>query len=196
MPAPRLINYELLQRLMREHPDWSMGEYADALTEHMRQEDPAARRIMPSSVAAAISRFRDTWEEEGHFVRQRKAGQRRLPWVNIPEAHWMDTPLRRLRVLDRLARGEKVGDPKALRWALMFERRLRERSQVVDLTPQGRPVIRPARADEIDGTGALLSLYARYPGLTDRQWKSMTPEQRAAASARWLPAEPKPVRSS
>lgn len=195
MPAKRLINYEYLLRLMREHPGWTMNEYADALTEDARREDPTLARISPGSVAAAISRYRDTWEEDGQFVRPKKAGQRLLPWVNIPEAHWMDTPLRRLRVLDRLARGEQVGDPKAVRWALKFERTLRDRGQVVDLTPQGRPVIRPARADEVDGTGELLTLYARHPGLTDRQWRSMTPDERADAAARWLPPQPKAARA-
>jgi hypothetical protein len=188
MPASRTFSYEYLKRLVQEHPDWSHHEYANALTDEVRTRlrDPGYPRIKPNTVAAALSRYRDAWLEQGAKIPVRRIGLgRMIPWVGIPEGYRMDTKLRRLRTLAQLEAGQAV-EPRAARLAEQFARSLRERREVVDLTPTGRPIQRPARADEIDGTGELLSLYSRHPGLTWDEWDVMSPEERKAASAKWL----------
>jgi len=186
MPASRTFSYDYLKRLVQEHPDWSHQEYASALTEEVRTRtrDPKYPRIQPNTVSAALSRYRETWREQGVRVPPRQPA-RMIPWVGIPEGYRMDTKLRRLRTLAQLDAGQTV-EPRTARIARQFARLLRESGQVVDLTAGGRPITRAARPDEIDGTGELLSLYARNPGLTPAQWEDMTPDERREASSRWI----------
>ncbi|SRR6266704_3023984 len=188
MPASRTFSYDYLKQLVQEHPDWSHQEYASAVTAEARTRlgDPGHPRIKPNAIAAALSRYRDTWLEEGAKVPPRKGLGRMIPWAGIPEGYRMDTKLRRLRTLAQIDAGVRV-EPRTARLAEQFARSLREGRQVVDLTSGGRPVVRPARPDEVDGTGELLSLYARHPGLTHAEWESMTPGERGAASSRWVP---------
>ena len=165
MAPPRTFDYELLKQLVREHPDWSYHEYARVLTRDMRDKtgDPKYPAVMPNAIAAAISRNRDRWVDEGLMVEDQ-----RLPiyteliparW-RIPEAYRMDTHLRKLRTLARLRRGLGA-DPRAARQALQFERTLRERKEVVDITAQGRPVTRPAAPWELDDRGELIEIVAQ-----------------------------------
>jgi hypothetical protein len=190
MPASRTFSYEYLKELVQQYPDWSHQEYAEVLTQEVRTRlgDPGHPRILPNTVAAALSRYRDTWLEQGARVPARRGTGRMIPWVGIPEAYRMDTKLRKLRTLAQIDAGVQV-EPRLARLAEQFARGLREMRQVVDLTSGGRPVIRAARPDEVDGTGELLSLYARHPGLSEAQWESLTPDERKASSEHWLAPE-------
>jgi hypothetical protein len=190
MPGHRTFDYELLKRLVRDHPDWSHHEYARELTRLTRESarNSSLPMIKPNTVSVALSRWRDTWAEEGIVVAPTLNQRRSLPWVGIPEAYRMDTPLRYLRVLVSIDAGEEV-DPRMRRLALQWARKRQETRTVTDLLPGGRPVIRAARRDELDGEGNLLSLHARYPGLTEQQWQSMTPDERRQASKKWMAAE-------
>lgn len=188
MPAPRSFDYEYLKRLAQEHPDWSHQQYADAVTRHEREvrKDPKYPRIRPNTIAAVLHRFRDTWLEQGVRVPPRRGLNRLLPWTGIPQGYRMDTRLRHLRVLAQLDLGNPV-KPREARLAEKFATQLRESRQVLDLTRGGRQIVRAARPDEVDGTGELLELWARWPGLSDKQWESMTPAERRATAAKWLP---------
>jgi hypothetical protein len=126
--------------------------------------------VMPNSVAATISRYRDRWADDGLVVPdQRMPVYRELipeRW-HLPESERMNTHIRKLRTLARLRRG--IGaEPKDARQALQFERTLRERKEVVDVTPQGRPVVRPAAPWELDETGELREIVAQ-PGPQERK---------------------------
>jgi hypothetical protein len=165
MAPPRTFDYDLLKQLYKEHPDWSYHQYAQTLTLDMRNKlgDPHYPAIMPNSVAAAISRNRDRWADEGIIIQDKAVPVYRelIPerW-HIPEIHRMDTHLRKLRTLARLRRGLGASSKEA-RQALQFERTLRERKEVVDITPQGRPVVRPAAPWELDETGELIEVVAQ-----------------------------------
>ena len=187
MPAGRTFSYEYLKRLVQEHPDWSHQEYADALTIEVRTrlKDPKYPRIKPNTVAAAIARYRPTWLEQGVKVPPRRGLGRMIPWTGIPEGYRMDTKLRHMRVLAQLDAGNEV-EPRLARLAEKFARELREQRRVLDLTNGGRPIVRAARPDEVDGTGELLDLYSRHPGLSEKEWERMTPHERAEAGAKWL----------
>lgn len=190
MPAGRTFSYEYLKELVQQHSDWSHQEYADALTREVRErlKDPRYPRIKPNTVAAALARYRDTWLEEGVKVPPRKGLGRVIPWAGIPQGYRMDTRLRHMRVLAQLDAGREV-EPRKARLAEKFARELQEQRRVLDLTSGGRPIVRSARPDEVDGTGALLSLYARHPGLTQKEWEGMTPQERKDASAKWIAPE-------
>ena len=165
MAPPRTYDLELLKRLVRNHPDWSYHEYARVLTDDMRARtgDPRYPVILPNTVAAAISRYRDRWREDGIRVDDNRMPVYRelIParW-RVSPAHKMDTPLKHLRTIARLRRGLGASQMDA-RQALAFERRLRERREVVDVTPNGRPVIRPAAHWELDGKGELIEIVAQ-----------------------------------
>lgn len=176
MAPPRTFDYDLLKQLVRDHPDWSYHQYAQTLTLDMRNKlgDPHYPAIMPNSVAAAISRHRDRWIEDGLKIQDERVPvySELIPtrW-HIPEIYRMDVHLRKLRTLARLRRGLGA-NPKEARQALQFEQTLRARKQVVDITPQGRPVLRPAAPWELDETGELIDVVAmpepkdRAKGLT------------------------------
>lgn len=165
MAPPRTFDYDLLKELVREHPDWSYHEYAKVLTLDMRNKlnDPSYPAVMPNSVAAAISRNRDRWADDGLVIEDQRIPVYRelIPdrW-HIPETYRMDTHLRKLRTLARLRRGLGA-NPREARQALQFERTLRERKEVVDITAQGRPVLRPAASWELDDSGELIEIVAQ-----------------------------------
>ena len=48
------------------------------------------------------------------------------------------------------------------------------------MTSDGRPNLRPARPDELDQEGNLLSYAACHPGLNDRQWKALGTQENLA----------------
>jgi hypothetical protein len=174
MAPQRTFDYELLKQLVREHGDWSYREYAQTLTLDMRNKtgDPKYPAVMPNAVAAVISRNRDRWADDGLVVDdQRMPVYRELipaRW-KLPERHQMDTHIRKLRTLARLRRGLGATEKDA-RQALQFERTLRDRKQVVDVTPAGRPVLRPAAPWELDDTGELIEIVAQPepPGYSRR----------------------------
>jgi hypothetical protein len=165
MAPPRTFDYELLKQLVREHPDWSYHDYARVLTLDMRNRtgDPGYPFVMPNTVAAAIGRNRDRWAEEGIRIEDNRVPvySELIPrsWYIAP-SHKMDTELRHLRVIARLRRGVETSS-KEERQARQFEQRLRTRREVVDVSPRGRPVIRPAEPWELDETGQLREIVAQ-----------------------------------
>jgi hypothetical protein len=165
MAPPRSFDYELLKQLVREHPDWSYHQYAQVLTLDMRNKtgDPHYPAVLPNAVAAAISRYKPRWADDGLVIEdQRMPVYRELipeRW-HIPEIHRMHTHLRKLRTLARLRRGLGASE-KESRQALQFEKTLRLRKEVVDITPRGEPVLRPAAPWELDETGELIEIVAR-----------------------------------
>jgi len=179
MAPQRTFDYDLLKQLVKEHPDWSYHEYAKVLTLDMRNKtgDPGYPAVMTNAVAATISRYKDRWTEEGVDIRDQ-----RMPVYNeliperwrVSETHRMDTKLRKLRTIARLRRGLGATDKDA-RQALQFERALRENKEVVDVTPQGRPVVRPAAPWELDSTGELIEIVAQpEPESNRRRLKVVT----------------------
>ena len=170
MAPPRTFDYDLLKELVKQHPDWSYHQYAQVLTRDMRNTtgDRNYPPVMPNSVAAAISRYKDRWAEDGLIITdQRVPVYREL----IPE-RWRVTPsdrmateLRHLRTIARLRRGDGATGKEA-RQALQFERRLRANREVVDVTPRGRVVVRPAMPWELDSTGDLVDIVAQVEPVT------------------------------
>ena len=165
MAPPRTFDYDLLKQLVKNHPDWSYHQYAQVLTQDMRNKtgDPRYPAIMPNSVAAAISRNRDRWRDEGLNISDQRVPVYRelIPerWRVSPSER-MATELRHLRTLARLRRGEGATGKEA-RQALQFERRLRSNREVVDVTQRGHVVVRPAMPWELDSTGSLTEIVAQ-----------------------------------
>jgi hypothetical protein len=154
MAPPRTFDYELLKRLLREHPDWSMYQYAKALSEDNWTRDPRAPAVSHNAVATAISKNRWPWGYEGVPVNDRRVPvyDELIPREWKPaEGKRMHVHLRKLRTLARLRRGQEAGtDPKGERQALQFEKKLKDTRQVVDMSSRGVPYLRGAEAWEDD----------------------------------------------
>ena len=69
MAPPRTFDFDVLKRLLKDHPEWTYTQLADALTDDNRTastDDPRHNLIVvPHIVAATISRLRAQWEAEG-----------------------------------------------------------------------------------------------------------------------------------
>lgn len=151
MAPPRTFDYDVLNQLIREHPDWSNLELAQVMTDYERKvrHDPKYPDILENSVSKVVSRYRQRWRSEDKPVRERPYG-RIIPWPGIPGEYSMRTELRHLRVLARIEAGQaKRVPPRELRQARAFAARLRRTRQVVDITDDGEPYVRPARRDEL-----------------------------------------------
>jgi hypothetical protein len=179
MAPPRTFDYELLKKLLKDHPEFGYAEYADALTKDARKTDRYASRILPGAVRRVVCQYRDTWmEEDGIQVPQRGVVYRNLlpPTGSVAPTQRMATPLRYLREIAKQRAGEapvseneRIIRAAALRW----EGRLRENREIADITELGIVEVRPARADELDGKGNLLELAAwALPGWTARPRRS------------------------
>lgn len=196
--ADRLFEYEYLQQLIRENPEASWRELAARVTEHERERrgDPGYPMVKPSTLASVWSRYRDQWADEGSVPverdRYRRGGGRTQPWDNLPKQYWTDTYVRRVRMITRIAGGEERLPLVDVKTALNFARKLRDERKVVDLRPTGEPYERAARPDELDSTGAIIWITARYPGLARKTYEALDPQGRRAASLFWLPAGREP----
>ena len=165
MAPPRTFDYDLLKRLVRDHPEWPYAFYAEVLTRDARTRDRKAPVVLPDSVRRVVSQYRAQWQDEGVTVPVRGVIHADLmpPLGSVAPNQRMSTPLRYLREVSAWRRGEQpVGDAgrnirrQALRWAA----RLQENREIVDVTDNGFVEIRPARADELDERGNLLELAA------------------------------------
>lgn len=165
MAPPRTFDYDLLKRLVREHPQWPYASYADILTTEARKADPRAPRVLPGSVRRVVSQYRDRWEDEGVTVPDRGTVFSDLlpPTGSIAPNQRMTTPLRYLREISKQRRGEEPYTPPEAtmrRQALKWAERLRENREIVDFTDNGMVTVRPAKPDELDDEGNLLELAA------------------------------------
>lgn len=174
MAPPRTFDYDLLKRLIREHPEWPYNNYADVLTEDARKRDPYASRILPDSVRRVVSQYRDQWEDEGATIPLRGVIHTGLlpPLGMVAATQRMATPLRYLREISKERRGEApVSDSErhVRRQAIRFEARLRENREIVDVTAAGVVEVRPAREGELHPDGSLIELSAwAIPGYQPR----------------------------
>lgn len=189
MATERTYDYDYLRELLRDHPDWPHRQVAAAITEHERKvrNDPDYPAITVHAVASVKYRYRDTWDELGDHVESLKHDptRRSQPFNNLPKEHYYGYEIQALRTMTKLSRGEPVSE-KRRKEAENLTKRLRSQRSVIDLNWKGEPYIRKARPDELDGEGHLFEYAARFPGLTDAQWKALgTREARAAASSRW-----------
>ena len=164
MAPPRTFDYDLLKRLIREHPDWPYARLAAALTEDVRRTDPHALDILPDAVRRVVHDYRDRWEREGTAVPDRRLGNDiRVPLSRVSENYWMATPTRYLRELYNARQGlAPVGESgeQRRRAVLRWEARLRETGQIVDITSLGEVIVRPATPDELDDEGNPLEVAA------------------------------------
>ncbi len=179
MSPPRTFDYDLLKRLVREHPEWPYADYADMLTRDARQGNPRAPRVKPDSVRRVVSQYRDEWGDEGVQVPARGVVNSDLlpPLGSVAPSQRMSTPLRYLREISKQRRGEApVTDNESImrRQALRWESRLRANREIVDITPNGIVEIRPAMAGELGEDGELLELVAwAIPGYEMRGRESL-----------------------
>lgn len=179
MAPPRTFDYDLLKRLVRDHPEKRYDEYADELTRDVRTRDPHAPVVLPDSVRRVVSQHRAQWLDEGVPVPVRGVVHADLmpPLGSVAPNQRMSTPLRYLREVSKHRRGEQaVTDSEriirrqALRWAV----RNQENREIVDITEHGFVEVRPARADELDEHGNLLELAAwAIPGRRAPQRQSL-----------------------
>jgi hypothetical protein len=170
MAPPRTFDYDLLKRLVRDHPEQSYARYAEILTDDARQQDPYAPPVLPDSIRRVVSQYRDRWEDEGVKVPDRKLGADiRVPLAGVSENYWMATPVRYLREIWNERNGRPAlsdGTAKIRRAALRWEGRLRETREIVDITSLGEVIVRPAVPDELDEDGNLAEISAwAVPGL-------------------------------
>lgn len=165
MAPPRTFDYELLKRIIREHPEWPYATIAEVLTEDVRKDDPHAPAVMPDAVRRVVSQYRDRWRlEDGLTVPDRRLGTDiRVPLSRVAENYWMATPTRYLREVwaDRQGQPAVTGSGQdRRRAALRWEGKLRETRQIVDITSLGEVVIRPAAEHELDDQGDLIEITA------------------------------------
>lgn len=179
MAPPRTFDYDLLKRLVRDHPEWPYADYAEELTRDVRTRDPRAPVILPDSIRRVVSQHRAQWLDEGVPVPVRGVIHADLmpPLGSVAPNQRMSTPLRYLREISKQRRGEQpVTDSERIirRQALRWEARNRENREIVDITEHGFVEVRPARADELDEQGNLLELAAwAIPGGVSPQRHSL-----------------------
>lgn len=184
MAPPRTFDYDLLKRLVRDHPGWPHDRYADVLTKDVRRSNPSAPRVLPHSISRVISLYRDKWQEEGVTLTQRGVVFGRLvpPLGAVAPSQRMATPLRYLREIAKQRQGLKpVTDNERVlrRQALRWEERMRENREIADISPNGIVVTRPAGAGELDDEGELIELAAwALPGYS-------LPRQRVMGRRLW-----------
>jgi hypothetical protein len=80
--SARTFDYEYLQRLVQEHPDYPVWRIAELQTRYERVSrcDASYPEILPSAISAAISRYRSSWEAQGVILPYgRRLGVRRRP---------------------------------------------------------------------------------------------------------------------
>jgi|SRR5579859_1394168 len=164
MAPSRTFDYDLLKRLIREHPEQSYAEYAEALTRDVRKDDPGAPRVLPDSIRRVVTQYRDRWEDEGLHVPDRRLGKDiRVPLGAVSETQRMATPTRYLREIwsQREGRSAVTESGRRIRAsALRWEAKLRESRHIVDITSLGDVIVRPAGADELDDKGRLIEITA------------------------------------
>lgn len=148
MAPPRTFNYDVLNQIIRDNPEWSNQELADVITQYERaaRRDPRYPPIKPNAIARAKSTMRPTWEHEGRPIPDRAYG-RLIPWPGIPQQFIMDTKLRHLRTLKRIELGEQL-TPRQRRQALAYKAHLLGKGLVVDITDEGEPYERLATSKE------------------------------------------------
>lgn len=171
MPPARAFDHDLLKQLFMEHPVWPSFRFAEALTADNRRKDPASPVVKVATVDSAISRLRQTWEdEEGVTLSKRVQVYEEIapPPGALASEHKLHTLMRYLRHVARDARGEQPeaeSEQRTRSQALKWADRSRNRRVLVDLTPDGEPFERAARPDELDSQGNLISLAAwKIPG--------------------------------
>jgi hypothetical protein len=174
MAPPRTWDYDLLKRLIREHPEWTYSQYADVLTDDVRTRDPFAPRVLPDSARRVVSQYRSQWEDEGVVFPDRGVVHAGLlpPLGMVAATQRMATPLRYLREISKERRGEAPASDTeryVRKQAIRFEARLKENREIVDVTPNGFVEVRPAREHELDECGNLVELSAwAVPGYEPR----------------------------
>jgi hypothetical protein len=196
MPTERTFDYEYLRGVKREHPSWTLRQLADAVTQHERltRRDDTYPRVTTHAIRSVLHRYGDAWREQGDIIVQsaKSPTARSQPFANLPQEFSYDQMIQNLRVLNAIRDGDEARlDPGRVRMARNMEARLVEAREVIDLDPDSkppfRPYVRPARLDEIDGEGNLITITARYPGLTDYQRKELgNPRMRAVMAAKWI----------
>jgi hypothetical protein len=136
-----------------------------------------------------LHRYRDTWTEQGDSISVSKNSPtaKSQPFRNLPRESYYTYQIQALRTLGTMARGEPVAEKRRLE-AERVVRRLTTDKAVIDVEPNGKVYVRPARPDELDAQGNLFGYTARYPGLTELEWKlALAGLRRAAAPLRWRP---------
>jgi len=157
MPPPRTFDYDVLNRLVRDHPEYSNIQYASIMTQYERdtRHDEHYPMILPNAIARAISQFRARWADEGRPIKPRQYG-RLVPWPGLPHASLMAAPMRHIKTLAKLKLNQRV-PAKDERLARRFVARLEAGRQIVDIDDQtGKVLIRDARPDELDSSGRLI----------------------------------------
>lgn len=176
MAPPRSFDYDRLNELMREQPELTTQQLADAMTYYERYQctqgihwhqgeqcgSATYPRIEGNSISGAVAQKRRVWDEEGRPVRGRPY-HRLIPWLGIPNdapGYWlMDMRLRHLKTLRAAELGSRT-DPVKLRQAQDWAARMRQDKRVVDVTDEGQPFDRAANPDELDEDGELIRLWA------------------------------------
>jgi hypothetical protein len=165
MAPPRTFDYDLLKRLIREHPEWGYAQYADVLTKDVRQKDPRAPQVLPDAARRVVSQYRDQWEDRGMKIPSRGVVHADLlpPLGSVAPNQRMSTQLRYLREISKERRGEApVTDYESTvrHSALRWEARMKENREIVDVTDQGIVIVRPAEPGELDERGNLAEVAA------------------------------------
>jgi hypothetical protein len=168
MAPPRTFDLDKLKTLIQSHPDWSNPQLAAELTRH-NEACGVPARVRAGTVAQAVSAHRDEWEAEGIIAPLKRRSSdlvsRLVKNTGTPVPDYLQDQieLRRLRQLDRIRDGLKIGGhPGEADRALTFEQKLIAGCQVIDLYPDGTVLIREAAPWELDADGHLIDIVTAY----------------------------------
>lgn len=164
MAPPRTFDPAQLRALMIEHPTWTNGEYAEALS------DALGIDVTKNAVAQQKRWIKRDLEAEG--VQLPSYEQVRLvPWENVPRRWAMHMLLRYVRACARIDLGPPWSDgmdEDVCRRAEDWRRAMRLAGEVVDIRMStGEPYARKARPEEYEG-GELLR-YTADPSAWNKQ---------------------------
>lgn len=168
MPTPRALDPDKLRELLDPayggNPDMDRAELAGRLTAHNRTLGSDVV-VTTKLVTAAISRLREQWKADGFdlavYHRERRGLVRMLVENSghqiAEQYHWYSQLVRNLRYIDRMRAGLQVPQNRVSA-AQSFEAGLRLERKVVDVTPAGKPILRPALPCELDEHGHLIEI--------------------------------------
>jgi hypothetical protein len=179
VPKPRPFDYDMLKKLVFEHPRWSSYQYAQELTEHKRRKDPAAPAVNLHTVDMVIHRYRAEWEEEeGVKIPPRVVTHYQgytPPRGTVHPDYRMHTAVKYLRCLGARDSGHMPDDDDEEGWRVMriaesWEQRMMRACHVVDLDAEGKPFERPARPSElVNGQPIAVAAWAIHGWTTPRK---------------------------
>lgn len=168
--AQRAFDYDLLRKLITGDPSLTDQQLADALTADNRRRDPNAPEVQKNTVRSVLAKHRKVWAVPLRHPAYEEIRPPEGAMKAGPEGG-MSTPYRYVRDLCAAKAGVEPHSPQMIELrsqSTAWLERMRLERKVLDLTGEGAVIERPARAEELNSRGEVISVMAwLIPGWRD-----------------------------